>query len=302
MHDLIVANSNSSDPIQEIHFDSKTKSAIIDLPTLERTIKLEDAGGKLPRTCPIEHSNLLMELFYMAQDYTGKKVTVKPLTIREGNVRRIRRTGADKNSPCPVESYVVERLVGKIQIDSFMFPDIDNAHGAMSIAVSYTEKGIQIAFGHNVFACDNLNIFGEHMFSTYGGNHNKMDYSKGMQLLEKWLKEHEEVAAFNRKHIEDLMNVYVDERVRVNLIGTLFERAVRFNNRDRSVIAPLNQTECAGLVAAGFDQIIDKDSMITGWDMTNWATSVLKPDRSDMVSLLDSNYLINQFMYDELCG
>jgi hypothetical protein len=84
------------------------------------------------------------------------------------------------------------------------------------------------------------------------------------------------------------------------LLGTLFERAVRANQGDKSVDAPLNQADCAALVRAGYDKIIDEGQVVTAWDLTNWCTSVLKPDRSDMASMLVNNHRINEFIYQEV--
>jgi hypothetical protein len=52
------------------------------------------------------------------------------------------------------------------------------------------------------------------------------------------------------------------------------------------------------MVAKGFSHITEKES-VTAWDLTNWCTSVLKPETSDMVTVMNKNARLNNWILQE---
>jgi hypothetical protein len=282
-------------------FDAENKSATIELPELDRTIKLEDAGGKLKPTAPVHHAELIKNVIELSHKHLGSGITpvLTPMVIKQANSKRIQWKGeADK---CPMENYLIERLVAKIQFKgSGQFADFPNAKGTMAVGISYTEKGIQMAFGHNVNICQNLNVFGDTVFSTYGDKDNRVPFDKGMQLLESWMQNFEDHRQINKKNIETLMARVITEEERLRIFGKIYEMAILKNAGMNEIDNPLNVTECNRMVTAGFTQITSKEKVpITAWDLTNWATSVLKPESSDMLNLLTKNSRLNSFLLNE---
>lgn len=290
-----------------IEFDKETKMATITLAQLDRTIKLEEAGGKLKPTAPIEHVNLIKLLMEIAFKESGMQVRQDPLTIKEANVRRIRHNEKE-DGPCPIEKYVIERLVTKIKFKEELFEEYDDAKGRMAIGLSYSEKGIQVVFGFNVAVCQNMNIWGEHFFSTYGKD--RISFSKGIELFTAWMKDYNTTKELAMQRVEYLRNRKVDREERQRIVGILFEAAVRNNNRESGIWAPMNQADCAAMIQEaqdffreirGLDNLqVGFDDEITGWELTNWATSVMKADRVDMTEVFRKNQQINQFIYNEL--
>jgi hypothetical protein len=279
-------------------FDPESKTVPINIATLDKTIKMEDAGGKLTAACPIHHSDLIKRVVELSNTHLTKyEPIIGDIVIKKDNCKRIMWTGLAEE--CPVDKYLVERLVMKIQYKGAgLFKDEPDAKGTMAVGISYTEKGIQMAFGHNVSVCQNLNVFGERVFSTYGGGNSKMAFDKGMQMLEGWLRGFDDIRNQNESAIKMLMERPVTEKERLYIFGKIYEMAIRKNAGDNTIDPPLNVTECNKMVAAGFDRITTGDT-ITAWNLTNWATSVLKPESSDMLNLLTKNSRLNSFLVDE---
>jgi hypothetical protein len=281
-------------------FDEKTKCAYLTVEELGQTMLLEDANGKLPRLTPVEHVTVLNDVLNLTAQY-NLQVDQKPLVISENNVRRLKWKGP-KND-CPLENYLVERLVTKFELSNMGSLEYEaDAAGKMAVAVAYTEAaGIQIAFGHNVAICQNLNIWGENIFSTSGNDKSKVSYEKGMQLLERWLQNAEAIRKQYVERIEKLKARKLSDKMCHYILGRLFTNAVRFNAGERDVLAPLNQADCAAVVRAGYDKL-GKEKEISAWDVTNWVTEVIKPERFDMPRMLTSNHRVNEFLYNELCN
>lgn len=284
--------------METLLFDPTDKSAVIDLAMLDRTLKFEDAGGKLPQSAPIHHADLIKRLIELAHRHVPNyEPIMSPIVVKQQNCKRVLFKGPANE--CPLENYAVERIVARIGFKgTHQFKGIEDAEGAMAMGISYNEKGIQVAFGHNVRVCQNLNVFGDNIFTTYGSDTRRVPFEKGMQLVEHWMQNVDNIKELNRVNIEKLRAVKVTENERLRVFGKIYEMAIRVNEGDKKLDAPLNVTECNKMVAKGFD-LITSGGDITAWDVTNWATSVLKPETSDMLNLMVKNARLNQFMLHE---
>lgn len=280
--------------LEVLSFD-ENKAAVMTIDDLDRTLKLEDGNGKLPKSAPIDHAALVKKLVHMAEEHVPKhKALVGPIIVKQQNCKRILWKGeADQ---CPIQNYLVERLVVKIGFaGTKSFETEADTSGSMAIGISYNEKGIQLAIGHNVRVCSNLNVFGENVFSTYGNG--SVPFEKGLQLAQGWMQNLNPIMESNRRYITDLKSVTINENERLRLFGKIYEMAIRANKGDKND-APLNVTECNRMVEQGFAHIT-KNETVTGWDLTNWATSVLKPETSDMISIMAKNARLNNFILNE---
>jgi hypothetical protein len=222
-------------PVETLSFDEKTKFAYITREQLSRTMTLEDANGKLPKATPIEHFKLLEALELMAEE-TGHTIKPQPIAICESNVRRLQWKGSKES--CPISNYLVERLVTKLELVNLSsFEGQSDAAGTMAIAMSYTDRGgIQIAFGHNVIICGNLNIWGDTIFGTTGKDRHSTDFMKGMERLRGWLQNAENIRKSYTERIHLLMGRKVNKKICDYVMGRLFINAVRANNGDKELL------------------------------------------------------------------
>jgi hypothetical protein len=281
-----------------IQFDEKNKSAELHYKQLAQTMEIGNAHGEMPKACPVQPGELITNICNSVQKYSGLEPTVAPIIIREPycNVNRQKiKDGKD----LLLEDYLIRRLVTRIDIPMLGFKGTkDSMNASVAISYIYTDnsKGIQVGFGENVHVCENLTVFGGFCFSTYGSS--RVSFEDGMQLLHHWLQN---IVTLHDQHIltvQQLMDAKVKRPGFQRIIGSLFEKAVRANAGSK-LVAPMNQTQIAGMVAQGREVLESEQELITGWEMLNWGTSILKPNSSDMVDLIKDTSNFNSFILNE---
>lgn len=253
--------------------------AEITLEQLQQTISLGEFDGRMPKSVPIIHHELLADLQSIATK--GGLNKLMPISIKEKYCKK--RKDAPNNNP---EHFMVNRMAGKILFpENFLIGnDTLNAGIAYTYVYDGSQRGIQIAYGMNVEACDNLTVWGRYSFSTTGKS--SVPFEKGMELLHKWVDDRKAVNESYVATIEGLRNVQFEASAIDTLIGDLFTKAV-LKNANENVTAPLNQSEVAEMVRRG--RMNHQNEIITGWDILNWGTLVLRPTSSDMTDYVGGN-------------
>ena len=155
--------------------------AELDLSTLERTVKYEMAKGGLPVNRPMEHYKLITSLKDNIQDNTKLEAKIDTIYTSERQAKQIMFDGKGE---CPIENYLLERVVTKLLVE-----DKHKGYKA-AIGLSYTDKGIQVAFGTHVNVCSNLLVWGPNFMSTFGAN--KVKFSIMMDAFDDWMKRFQE--------------------------------------------------------------------------------------------------------------
>lgn len=265
----------------------------LDLDTLKRTAKYEMAKGSLPTNRPIEHHNLLSELMHKIGGYnTGITAELEDIYAAESMAMRVMHAG--KKEDCPVENYLLQRLTTRIHLKH---PD-DNEFN-MAVGISYNEKGITMAFGPNVWVCANQNVFGNNIMQTYGKE--KIPFDKMMDLFNEWMMSFDHMRTEDYKMINNMKETTVGREAVDVLYGKLIHSAVR-QNMDSKEVAPLNQSQVADFIRASYSEEYEVPATeeVSVWDLQQMGTSILKPNKSDLVSLLPtvnnfSNFVINEF-------
>jgi hypothetical protein len=282
-----------------ILFDEKNKSAELTYLDLAKTMEIGNAHGEMPRACPVQPGELITGICNSVQKYSGLEATVAPIIIREPYCN-VNRQKIKDGKELLLEDYLIRRLVTRIDIPMLGFKGSPNAMNA-SIALSYVytdnAKGIQVGFGENVHVCDNLTVFGGFTFSTYGNS--RVGFDDGMQLMNHWLQN---LTTLHDQHINTIQ-LLMDAKVKrpgfQRIIGSLFEKAVRVNAGSKDIMAPMNQTQIGQMVAQGREILESEQELITGWEMLNWGTSILKPHTSDMMDIIKDTSNFNSFILQE---
>lgn len=253
--------------------------AEITLEQLQNTISLGEFDGRMPKSVPIIHHELLAELQQIATK--GGLNQLMPISIKEKYCKK--RKDAPNNNP---EHFMVNRMAGKILFPEKFLVGDDTLNAGIAYTYVYdgSQRGIQIAYGMNVEACDNLTVWGRYSFSTTGSS--SVPFEKGMELLHKWVDDRKAVNDGYIAIIEKLRTVEFDANAVDTLVGDLFTKAV-LKNANENVIAPLNQSEVAEMVRKG--RMNHQNEVITGWDILNWGTLVLRPTSSDMTDYVGGN-------------
>lgn len=287
-----------------ILFDTKNKSALLSYTDLAKTMRIGDSTGNMPKQIPMQPGELILHVKDLIKKQSGLDIIENPVVIREPYIQ----TNLNKMKaglPLEIEDYLVRRFVTKFDVDlSYGDGTPDKMNASFALTYCYTDgiKGMQIAFGERVNVCDNLMAFGQYHFSTYGSS--KVSFDDGLQLLSHWTQNIRELHEKHCNVVDYLKSYEVPLRDFQRIIGSLFEKAVRFNSGDHSLIAPLNQAQVAAMVGSGIDYLKTKETIpageyITAWDVLSWGTNTLKAQNSDMIDLLKCSTAFNDFMHEE---
>lgn len=274
----------------------------LDLPTLKKTVSYELAKGGLKKSAPLEHHQLIDQFKSLISSNTKFQPVLEPIYATERNTLRVMYKG-DKEK-CPVENYLIQRIFTKINIQEENQKKLN-----VAIAISYHEKGIQVAYGVNVSICKNLLIFGSNRMSTYGGD--SIKYDKMYDVLDDWLKRYEEKKERDYNIVETLQRRKVNSDELFVILGKLIYEAER-NNTVHKNGASLNVSQTLrlidnyNLIYKGGPKIEDVGKAakpVTAFDILQWGTNNLKPneDGRDLTQLIDTSNKFSNFIVKELC-
>ena len=275
--------------------DEKTKEVSLDL--LKQTASLADPyTGKLPSSRPIEHWQFIEEI----QEQVDKKnlsFAIEPIYIGKGESKKIKQLDPE-NKGIP-GSYLFQPVVTKLNITT---PDYVRENYSTSIAIGYTEKGVQVAFGTNVHVCSNMCIFGGRLSVTYGNN--KMPFDKLMELVQKHMNELPSIAESDFGILNQYEQLPVNDRDIIETIGEMQINAVQgaYFGGD----APLNIGQVShftkGIIGA-HPNLLDlggEERLMSLYDFYNMGTEILHPKRSEVSTVWPGvahwgDYLNNRF-------
>jgi hypothetical protein len=283
--------------VSELLFD-KRPTAAINIETLSKSATHLTVSGNLPATRPVHHYQFLTWMQQEMEDRLGDEVIIEPINISSRHANRIRISPdevIDRTLPCPIERLNIQRLVTRIILPKQIEMGGDKFNP--SFAISYTDKGIEISYGTNVFACANMNIFGSSRWSTYGSA--RLNFEDFKTLIKAKMDTWHDAFDVNLHLIEQLQNKPMTLVRQRQEVSKIFESAVTANlAKKKDNILNITQTVKLQEEILAKRIGLQSDSM-TWWDFTQAGTEHLKSDRQDMVSLFPTiqnfnNHVINE--------
>lgn len=277
-----------------IIFEEKEKVKTIDLETLRATASLAEHSGRLPASKPVEHHQFI--------DMVGDRLRgsnhlyrLDPIYVSKNESKRIMLLDTEKvGTP---QSYLFERLITRLQITD---PALSTDHYNSAIAIGYTEKGLQVAFGTNVHICSNMSIFGSRYMSTYGPS--KLPFEKMIDLIEKYIQELPKIAEHDFQLFEKMNNIQLTDANIMNVLGKMQVNAVQntyFAGQNNGLNISQTTAFTKGLIADHADVL--HDASLSLFDFYNIGTQILHPDRAyDTSSVWEDtaawgNFVVNEF-------
>mgnify|MGYP001595893207 CR=1 FL=1 len=272
-------------------FTDNNKTETISLSELKRTINAEDIGG-LSRTRPVTHFSFIDTLLAEVQTVNPTAEVNNIYIGKSPGTKLIKQVEAQFGEKA-LDAWLLDRITGKITL-----LDKNDMDYHPVIAFSYHDKGLEIAYGQNVNDCANLCIFGSNRMFTYGSGKN-VDYDKMVTSFKQWCTILPAMAEEDARIINKMREITVTGPDMVKTIGKLLIIA-NAANMGKRVVAPLNVTQVSdvtrGLLKKD-EQMFADHSSCSLWDFYNAMTYVIKPERSDMVTLLeDVNNISNMFV------
>ena len=286
---------NSNIPVlNEVDFTQKG-ALKFNFETLKNTANEQLARGGMPPTRPVEHWQFFQYTKQLLEDSTSMGVDMSPIYITPNHAKRVMWKGA-KNEPVPVQHLLVTRAV--VLLRSTIQAEVAGEQVSPTIAISYNERGLEVAFGENVWACTNMNIFGGTRFSTYGQN--KRDYNHLKDLLKEYTSTTKDRHERNVNTIGKLADVTMELPKQRELQAKLFEKAVEFNGKTGDVLNITQNVRMTEEIIKRRNFKENQGGVFTAWDFTQAGTEHLKPTANDLVSLYPTIDYFNNFVTEEV--
>lgn len=286
----------------------KNKVQTLTLDQLRNT-NLENRGDD--RSCPhgIYHFELIQRMLDMCEKHgyhaevydlfaTNNKdkqtpgVSLYPELEKKYGVRSIKAT-------------TLRRVYANVRLT-----DWDDAETTTNLAVSYTQKGIQVGFGTNVKVCHNQNLLGHGRFvADYtisnhyaSGEEYKTDLNGIFGRVDGWLEGAESTVFKERSTIEQMKRREVSTSEMMMIFGMLSAIRVACDSQNKAIrmndVYPLNQTQINKFVEDSM-VMAKNNGHVTVWDLYNIATNLYKPATCEQNMILPQNVNMYNFLHDQ---
>lgn len=225
-----------------------------------------DHKDKLPASFPVNTYQLYGSLHEIANKAKGVNVTFDKLFVPENAVKLIKARNMDPNTVLPLSSHHVKRHVSAIYMSAK-----DDEEISMAIAVSCSERGIQLAFGPRVHICRNQCIFGNKIMSTFGPS--KMPYDKMLNVISDYVNNFAKVRKNELSIVERMQQQELNMPIIHNHLGEMYYES-------RKNMTTASNTINFSTISKVVDIMIDKDvesNPTTLWDFYNHITEALNP-------------------------
>ena len=203
-----------------------------------------------------------------------------------------------------IEAHTLRRVYATIRLKNF-----DTEEMTTAIALSYTQKGIQVGFGRNVKVCRNMNILGSGQFvSDYStgafhyahGDMEKTDLQGILRAIGGWLGDAEHIIIRDDETIQRMKQSVLTPEQLYTILGLLVTIRVTTDTKIKRIkrtggVYPLNGAQITqfteGLLCKQKDF-----GRVTAWDFYNCATELYKPNIVDQNQIMPETVAMKSFM------
>jgi len=251
---------------------------------LSKTTKYQFAMGGLPALRPVEHDAFLNQLTEIASP--AGEVNWEPIVCTEKNALMLKSDSPDKKTH-PVEDYLIQQFVTKAIIHN------NQSNGtSTALGVSFSSKGITVAFGQNVQVCSNMCVWGANVVRTS----QQLKYDNMMDIIREWVSNHEAKAAEDRQKINLMKNTHINDGT-VDLIwGEIIRNAVLGNEGITTPI--LNVAQTGRMIRTYQDQVLDTGEEQTMWNLMNAATEEMLPTNTDQTKIWQMHNRVSDYFLE----
>ncbi len=274
-----------------IVFEKDERVKAIDLATLKQTISLAEYSGKLPRTRPIEHYDFI-EMIGDKATAKGYNINLDPIYVAKAEAKRLMTLDPQKvGTP---ESFLFNRLVTRVNLIGGGFED--EAHQT-SIAIGYTDKGLQVGFGTNVKICQNMCIFAGRLHLTYGQQ--SVPWDELVRLIDGHIAELPQICESDNKLLETMMMREIESDDVVRTLGKMHIESVKNTYYQGDFALNIGQTShfTKGILKEAPD-VLERGEPMSLYDFYNVGTRILHPDTAETTAVWPSNRMWGDFVVE----
>ena len=197
-----------------------------------------------------------------------------------------------------VEAHSIRRLYTNIRVRNF-----DTGELTTNLAVSYTQKGIQIGIGRNVKICHNQCMLGGDRyisdFTMHDRKGERISPADMLKRVDYWLSHLEELIMRDDEMIEKMKATRLTPQQILLIIGMLTAARVQNDTAIKAIrtntVYPLNQAQICKFTEQLLVEQHEK-GVITAWAMYNAATDLYKPQTAEQTMILPQNLAFVDFM------
>lgn len=288
---------------QFFDFD-KCKVQVLTLDQLKRTNK-ENRGDD--RSCPhgIYHFVLIQQILDMCNKH-GYDAEVYDLFATNNRDKQTPGVSLypeleQRYGQRAVEAHTLRRVYANIRLKNFDTPELTT-----NLAISYTQKGIQVGFGRNVKICHNQCMLGSGRFaSDYSARTDvpKMGLDGILRTIGGWLSDAEHLVITDDDTIERMKQTVLTPEQLFIIIGMLMTIRVQSDTSIKSIrrsgnVYPLNQAQISKFTESLLVKQ-QEEGRITAWSFYNCATDLYKPETAETNLILPQNLSMMEFMRNQ---
>ena len=264
---------------------------------LQQSKMILNPKGEPVKSRPVQSWELITDVVERFRKI-GIKHEISPIYVQRAGSHQVltREERAMYNETnTPIDKWLFDKLITEIKLI-----DYSNQDGTSTIAISFNDRGIHIAWGFNVRTCSNLSIFGsDDSIKTYGDD--KRNYQDMILNLDNYLLKADEKSKFNMQIMDRMKEMKISGRKALNeCVGGLYRSAVRQAYIDSKTEAPFNITTMSKFTQSlenNYQKLKDDSSV---WNLYNFGTDIIKPANVDITRILEDNknwgaYIMNHF-------
>jgi len=274
----------------------KEKIEILTLDELKLTVNAKDMGYA-SRTRSVSHFQFIEDIMHILTEAGHVGELDHIYCAKSAGTKLIPKIEEELGTKQVLEAFLLDKVTGKIILKQL---STNNPELSGSIAFSYHDKGLDLAFGSHVWDCSNMSIFGENVMHTYGSKKD-VNYPRMLEVFSDWCSNLESMHERDLAIINSMKKMTVTGIEMLRFIGKLMVRAVE-SNMGMKVVAPLNVTS-VGEVTRGIIRLKGEKFYegpdCTLWEFYNFMTSVIKGNRTDITTLITDNAAIGNMMVEE---
>lgn len=298
----VVPELKSLNDRQFLDFDV-SRVQVLTLDQLERTEKENDSYGNPLKG--IYHFDLINKVQEMCSThgYEAEIYDLFAANNKDRNTPGVSRLPMKEAQfgERAIEAHILRRVFCNIRLKDF-----DAGAGADAIttnmAISFQQRGIQVAIGRNVCICHNQCLLSpEHYAATYsdGNKQRSMDVNGILAQANDWLNNLRGIVADNDEKIAQMKMREIEAREMFTFIGMLTALRVsaetKYKEIRNSQIIPLNQAQIGKLTEKMMIAYTIK-GRVTAWDLYNAATDMYKSTTLDQPMILSQNLAMSNFI------
>lgn len=288
----------------------KNKVQQITLEQLKRT-NIENRGDDRSKPHGIYHFELIQQVLDLASQH-GYEAEVYDLFATNNRDKQANGVSLFPELEATygeraVEAHALRRVYANIRLRNF-----DTQELTTNLAISYTQRGIQVGFGSMVKVCHNQNILGTGQFvSDYStgafhyanGSKEKTDLAGILSTIGGWLTSAERIFITEQETIERMQRSILTAEQLYTVLGILLTLRVTYDTENKAI---RNTKEgCYPLNSAQINKFTElllvkqkEAGRISAWDFYNCATELYKPTMVDKNMILPQVQRMNSFMQE----